>query len=134
MNWIKENWFKLGLLVVALVSIFLYFGTSENQVENLTSDGDFQKKQECASFDGYQLADTRIQNSGRLLKNDTYKVEEIFYSPQIESCLYAWKLYTPIEPYTIYSIDDLFSGEIFTAGISLNASELWLAEIKRLKQ
>jgi len=133
MDYLKQNWFRVGLLLAALIIVFLYLEFPQNQDRSVTSkNDDFQKKQDCAQYQ--QLVKQKIEDSGRLFANDTYEVMEIFYSPGMNTCLYAWRLDTTFEPTPIYSIDDIFGGGIFTVGISENSSELFYAEINKLKQ
>ena len=124
---------KKIIIIVLLSMVFLtslYFNFSQNKQGNLTSD--FQKKQECTKYG--DLVNTKIEESGRVFENDTYSVKGIFYSPQLDTCLYAWVLHTTFDPTEIYSIDDIFGVGVFTAGISENSSELFFNEIERLKK
>ena len=120
------------VFILTLVLIWLGFSqlkVSDNDVPVKTT---FEKNQECSGYS--DLVNTKIEESGRVFENDTYTVKGIFYSPQLDTCLYAWVLHTTSEPKEIYSIDDIFGVGIFTAGISENASELFFDEIKKLKE
>jgi len=115
------------VLVIIIVGYIFYKGVENTQITN----DEFQKKQECSQYN--DLVNTKIEESGRVFENDTYLVKEIFYSPQMNTCLYAWVIYTTFDPTEIYSIDDVFGGGIFTVGISDSAENLFYEEINKLK-
>ncbi len=121
----------IGVLVVFLVAGLGYYNFSDKG-KNIDKKSVFQKKQECAQYG--DLAKIKIKESGRVFENDTYAIKEIFYSPKLDTCLYAWVIHTTFEPTEIYSIDDVFGGGIFTAGISKNAANLFYEEIIKLKK
>ena len=129
-KWIKENKIVSGIiLVLIMVLAVVYFS---KQSTGIAGKSEFQKKQECSQYSG--LVETKIKESGRVFEKDTFSVKEIFYSPKLNTCLYAWVLHTTFDPKEIYSIDDIFGGGVFTAGISENAEELFYQEIAKLKQ
>lgn len=75
------------------------------------SDNDiFLKKQECSKY--YDLANTKIKESGRVFQNDTFTLNEVFYSPKLNSCLYAYTISTSSTG-EIYSIYDVFGSSIY---------------------
>ncbi len=129
-NWIKENKIASGIILVLVIFLaVVYFDKKPNEI---AGKNEFQKKQECSQYSS--LVETKIKESGRVFEKDTYSVREIFYSPKLNTCLYAWVLHTTFDPKEIYSIDDIFGGGIFTAGISENAEETFYQEIVKLKQ
>ncbi|MDO8467318.1 MAG: hypothetical protein Q7S83_04255 [bacterium] len=130
MNWIKENKIASGIILVLIVVLaVVYF---DKQSGEIAGKNEFQKRQECSQYTS--LVETKIKESGRVFEKDSYSVKEILYSPKLNTCLYAWVLLTTFDPKEIYSIDDIFGGGIFTAGISENAEELFYQEIAKLKQ
>ncbi|MEK7149189.1 MAG: hypothetical protein AAB796_02215 [Patescibacteria group bacterium] len=129
-KWIKENKIASGIiLVLVIVLVVIYFNKQSTEI---AGKNEFQKKQECSQYSS--LVETKIKESGRVFEKDIYSVKEIFYSPKLNSCLYAWVLHTTFDPKEIYSIDDVFGGGVFTVGISENAGELFYQEITKLKQ
>ena len=129
-KWIKENKIVSGIILVLIVVLaVVYFN---KQSTGIAGKNEFQKKQECSQYSS--LVETKIKESGRVFEKDTFSVKEIFYSPKLNTCLYAWVLHTTFDPKEIYSIDDIFGGGVFTAGISENAEELFYQEITKLKQ
>lgn len=129
-KWIKENKIVSGIVLVLIVVLaIVYFN---KQSTGIAGKNEFQKKQECSQYSS--LVETKIKESGRVFEKDTFSVKEIFYSSKLNTCLYAWVLHTTFDPKEIYSIDDIFGGGVFTAGISENAEELFYQEIIKLKQ
>lgn len=121
---IKQNWFK--------VVIVLLFGAFLLSNINLSRNNTFVKKQECSKY--YELANTKIKESGRVFENDTYVLNEIFYSPKMDTCLYAYTINTSTDPKQIYTIDDLFGGGVFVGGISKTAEMEFNQKITELKK
>lgn len=114
-------------LVIVLTVIYL-----NKQSTEIAGKNEFQNKQECSQYSS--LVETKIMESGRVFEKDSYSVKETFYSPELNTCLYAWVLHTTFDPKEIYLIDDMFGGSVFTtAGIS-EAEELFYQEITKLKQ
>lgn len=127
MDWLKEHWFRIGILVLATLVIFLSLRLLNSQSISSEQD-DFSKKQECVKYG--ELVKTRVEDSGRLFEKDTYTIFEIFYSPVLDTCLYAWRINTTFDPEEIYSIDDALSGGgVFTTSL---ADPFW-KEVERLK-
>ena len=93
-----------GLLVI--VSIFAL--KNSNFLDNKKDDL-FTKKTKCASYT--ELAHTKIKESGRVFSNDSYTLNEVFYSPKKDTCLYAYTITSPTSG-ELYSIYDLFGGSI----------------------
>ena len=123
MKILKQNWFRI--LIVILFASFLVSNI------NLQKRDNFSKKQECSKY--YELANTKIKESGRDFQNDTYTVNEIFYSPQMNTCLYAYTIHTNTDPKVIYTIDDIFGGSVFVGGISQTAEADFYKKITELK-
>jgi hypothetical protein len=92
----------------------------------------FEQKEKCSKYT--EQVNEKIKQSGRVFQNDTYTVSEIFYSPSMNSCLYAWIIHTSTEPKEIYSIDDLFGGDVHTGGFAKNAEAEYYNKIKELKK
>lgn len=129
---ITKSWYKrptiqlfVIIIIIAVSGITLL---QSNKKPNLTPELLFERKQECSKYT--DLANTKIVNSGRVFENDSYALTEIFYSPSMNTCLYAWIIYTTFEPKEIYTIDDLFGGSVFTTSIS----ESFYKELKELKK
>ena len=116
------------LLVLALVLVvgFFTFGhkTSDKTV--------FEKKQTCSQY-GDQV-NKKITDSGRVFEKDSYTVNEIFYSPKMDTCLYAYTIHTQGEPKEIYSIDDLFGGSVYTGGLAPDADKSFYEKREELKK
>lgn len=122
-----------NIIIGVLIIIILGFGYYNFfNKEKVIDKGIFQKKQECAQYNN--LVKTKIKESGRVFKKETYTIKEIFYSPKLDTCLYAWVIHSTSGITEIYSIGDVFGGEIFTAGISKNSGSLFYKEIRKLKE
>ena len=129
-KWIKENKIASGIiLVLVIVLAVVYF---DRQPKEIAGKNEFQKKQECSQQ--YDLANTKIKESGRVFQNDTYTLNEIFYSPKMNTCLYAYTIHTTTDPKEIYTIDDLFGGGVFTGGLSKTAETDFSQKIIELKK
>ncbi len=106
------NKFNLSsLTVVAIVLVGGYFVYSHKNSTETT----FNQKQECAQYT--DLANQKVKDSGRVFEKDSFTVNEIFYSPKKNTCLYAYTIHTTFDPKEIYSIDDLFGGGVFAGSI-----------------
>ena len=128
-KWIKENKIATGVILALIIILgIVYF---EKQPTKTTSSSEFQKKQQCSQY--ASLVETKIKKSGRVFEKDSYSVKEIFYSPKLNTCLYAWIIHTTFDPKEIYSIDDVFGGGVYTGGIAENAEEPFYKEISKLK-
>jgi hypothetical protein len=121
---LNKSWFK--------VSIVILFGGFILSSINFSQNNTFVKKQECSKY--YELANTKIKENGRVFENDTYVLNEIFYSPKMDTCLYAYTINTNTDPKQIYTIDDLFGGGVFVGGISKNAEIEFSQKITELKK
>ncbi len=115
---------KTQILLIAILIIGIFYIAKDGSLFQNDSDT-FKKKQECSQY--YELANTKIKESGRVFQNDTYTLKEIFYSPKLDTCVYAYTINTPTP--SIYSIDDVFGGDVFTGSIS----EEFIAKIAELK-
>jgi hypothetical protein len=129
-KWIKENKITTVIIVIILVVILGIVCFSKQLTKTL--DNSFEKKPECSQYSN--LVETKIKESGRVFEKDSFSVKEIFYSPRLDTCLYAWVLHTTFDPKEIYSIDDIFGGGVYTSGLSENAEESFYQEITSLKQ
>lgn len=129
-KWIRENKIASGIILVLVVVLaVVYFN---KQSAGIAGKNEFQKKQECSQQ--YDLANTKIKESGRVFQNDSYTLNEIFYSPKMNTCLYAYTIHTTTDPKEIYSIDDLFGGSVFTGGLSETAEADFSQKIAELKK
>lgn len=129
-KWIKENKIASGIILVLIVVLaVVYFN---KQSTGIAGKNEFQKKQECSQQ--YDLANIKIKESGRVFQNDTYTLNEIFYSPKMNTCLYAYTIHTTTDPKEIYTIDDLFGGSVFTGGLSKTAETDFTQKIAELKK
>lgn len=126
---IKEN--KIAICVILVLVVVLLVVYFNKQSAEITGKNEFSKKQECSKQ--YDLANTKIKESGRVFENDTYTLNEIFYSPKMNTCLYAYTIHTT-DPKNIYTIDDLFGGSVFVGGISENAEVDFNQKIIELKK
>ncbi len=119
--------------LIVIVSLIAFAGITFAYVnQEKQKDLAFEKKQECSQYS--DLVDQRIKESGRVFENDSFTVQEIFYSPKMNSCLYAYTIYTTLDPKELYSIDDLFGGSIYSGGIAPDAKETFYKEISDLKK
>ncbi|NQV88233.1 MAG: hypothetical protein HQ402_01585 [Parcubacteria group bacterium] len=129
-KWIRENKIASGIILVLVVVLaVVYFN---KQSAGIAIKSEFQKKQECSQQ--YDLANTKIKESGRVFQNDTYTLNEIFYSPKMNTCLYAYTIHTTTDPKEIYTIDDLFGGGVFVGGMSKTAEADFSQKIAELKK
>jgi hypothetical protein len=102
---------KIILVIVLIIGLFYI---SKNLFSNKEADL-FQKKQECSK--NYDLVNQKIKDSGRIMSNESYTLNEIFYSPKMNTCLYAYTIHTGGGE-EIYSIYDVFGGDIFGGSLS----------------
>jgi hypothetical protein len=116
------------LIVVAITTASFFILNSRNNSEKSV----FEKKQECAKYTS--LANKKISESGRVFEKDSFTLNEIFYSPKMDTCLYAYTIYTTFDPREIYSIDDLFGGSVYTGGLAANAEKSFFQKIEELKK
>lgn len=118
------------IIILALTVLVLgYYSFSDKKRD--ATEIIFQKKQKCSQYS--DLVNTKIEESGRVFRLDTYWIDELFYSPKLNTCLYAWRIRTNVGALgteTIYSIDDIFGGDVFTSSIS----EPFYKEIEKLKK
>jgi hypothetical protein len=128
-KFIKEN--KIATIIILVLVITLGIVYFEKQPTKTAINSEFQKKQECSQY--ASLVETKIKESGRVFEKDSYSVKEIFYSPKLNTCLYAWIIHTTFDPKEIYSIDDVFGGGIYSGGLSKTAEEDFYQEISKLK-
>ena len=101
----KQTQIALG---VCLVVGILYLLTNSNLFQGDKSA--FENKKDCSKY--YELAKQKIVDSGRVFdsRNESYTLNEVFYSPKMNSCLYAYTIHTAT--YDIYSIYDVFGGSV----------------------
>ncbi|MDP9249429.1 MAG: hypothetical protein M3M85_02900 [bacterium] len=116
------------IILLLVIAYLLYLNLNKNN----PSKEVFQNKQECSQYSS--TANTKIKESGRVFEKDTYTIKEVFYSPKLNTCLYAWILHTTFDPKEIYSIDDIFGGGIYTGGLAENAEQSFYEEIEKLKK
>ena len=126
---IKEN--RITTVIIFVLIIVLAVVYFNKQSEGTLGKNEFQKKQECSQQ--YDLANNKIKESGRVFQNDTYTLSEIFYSPKMNTCLYAYIIHTTTDPKEIYTIDDLFGSGVFVGGMSKTAEADFNRKIVELK-
>jgi len=84
-KFIKENWFKLGILIIILVVGIFYIINCKSSATEVKTVDIFEKNKEC-----YKYKDDLVKEAGERNKIDarfTYSVGEIFYSPTLKTCL-----------------------------------------------
>lgn len=102
---------KIILGIILVIGLF-YISKNTNLFEKDTKIS--ENKQGCSQYE--DLINKKIQESERVLKNEKYILNEIFYSPQINTCLYAFTveesdIYGGKKSYYIY---DFFKEAIFS--------------------
>lgn len=101
-------------LLVAIFIVGIFFELYKGNHFNQNSDT-FAKKQECTKY--ADLVNQKIKDSGRVFPGETYVVNEIFYSPTKDSCLYAFTINTKGGE-ELYSVYDIFGGDLYTGTIA----------------
>jgi uncharacterized protein YneF (UPF0154 family) len=117
---------KTQVLVIAVLLIALFYGISSGfffQDESVV----FHKKQECSKH--YDLVHSKLRDNPRIFEGETYTLNEIFYSPKMDTCLYAYVIPHEAPLVTVYNIDDVFGGNIFAGSVEWAFYE----EIAKLK-
>lgn len=104
----------LGLIAIVAILLVSNYIKSENskKSEQLT----FEKKKECASYSGEinkKIPPTSLSDGEVTFE---YRLDEAWYSPVLNSCLYSTKiLVTPndpsIKPFYTYTITDYFENK-----------------------
>ncbi|MFZ2706551.1 MAG: hypothetical protein WAY88_00260 [Minisyncoccia bacterium] len=95
------------VIICAIVLFFIYINKSSRVGINDTN---------CSQYT--DLINRKIKESDRVLKNEGYTLNEIFYSPRMNTCLYAFTVHTS-QMYggsDLYFIYDFFGGAIFGGG------------------
>lgn len=105
---------KTQVLLVAILIIGIFY-ISQNGNPFQKNTDTFKKKQECGQYS--DLANQKIKDSGRVMSGESYTVNEIFYSPSKDSCLYAYTINTGGGG-ELYSVYDLFGGDVYTGTIA----------------
>lgn len=107
---------KDQIILAVILIIGLFFILKNNNLFHKEADV-FEKKQDCSQY--YDLADRKIRESGRVFENETYTINEIFYSPKMDTCLYAFTIHQTVGygGSELYSIYDLFGGAVFGGSI-----------------
>lgn len=101
-------------IVLGILLVIGLFYISKNTFFHTETDL-FKKKQECSK--NYDLVNQKIKDSGRVMSNESYTLNEIFYSPKMNTCLYAYTIHTGGGS-EIYSIYDVFGGDVFGGSIA----------------
>lgn len=92
---------KFPLILILATAIALT--SCSDQPEEEIEISDFEKKQECYTY-GIELEEKY---------QDIYEIEEIFYSPSADSCLYTYvRKYTSNENLEYHGLVDALSGEL----------------------
>ncbi len=118
----------ITLLVLALVLVVGFFVFGHKASDKAV----FEKKQTCSQYS--DQVNKKITDSGRVFEKDSFTVTEIFYSPKMDTCLYAYVIHTTAELKEIYSIDDLFGGSVYTGGLAPDAEKSFYEKIEELKK
>lgn len=136
-KFLAQNWFKIVLTLILFVVVLggiivFYFGVSRERDKKQENEYYFLKKQECVSYKSEMEED---------LISDIflYFLDEIFFSPSRNSCLYSF--ISPItykdKTGTMYYITDYFTNEnIFSVSTltSDTAMEYFETKKEELKQ
>ncbi len=96
------------VIICAVVLFFIYINKS-SRVGSTNTD--------CSQYT--DLINRKIKESDRVLKNERYSLNEIFYSPRMNTCLYAFTVHTS-QIYggsDLYFIYDFFGGAIFGGSV-----------------
>ncbi len=91
---------KVLLVIILIGIVFLLVKYNNNSKVNEI----FKKKQECAKYT--DLVNKKIIESGRIFTDENYTIDEIFYSPKMNTCLYAYTIHA--KRGELYNIYDLF--------------------------
>lgn len=75
----------------------------------------FEKKQECANYENEIEQEITIQN--KWLQESFYELDQIFYSPTQNSCLYSYKWISRQNNFTEKNILDYFIADYLTKDI-----------------
>lgn len=118
-KFLKENWFRI--IIVLIFGVYLISNI------NFSNKDVFVKKQECVKY--YDLANTKIKESGRVFQNDIYTLNEVFYSPKMNTCLYAYTIHGSLVG-EIYSIYDVFGASVYD-GTDANTFQSQREDLKR---
>ncbi|MDP2695860.1 MAG: hypothetical protein Q8O87_01245 [bacterium] len=80
-NWLKQNWFKIGMIVAVLLAAYI-ISIAVYLIDPQSVSG---KNQKCAN------GVSRIQREMRKTATPTWneQLQEIFYSPDYGTCLYV---------------------------------------------
>ncbi|MEK9147335.1 MAG: hypothetical protein AAB593_00230 [Patescibacteria group bacterium] len=136
-----QNKWLIFLAVLAIsIAVWPYLSKSldKRSRSDLQLNADlvvFQKKQECAKFIPQIKKEFEEKNSGFGFTKD-YKLEEVFYSSKLDTCLKAYSLIGGLtESVVVYVIDDLFTNKnIFQKSTGeLTDLDIFNNKIKELK-
>lgn len=108
----NRMWFLVGAIVIVLILATLFiswqlpFNVVNTTETNSQTQDTFTMKAKCASY----REDIEQRMAATLWTR--YAVDEIFYSPIENSCLYAVNAYQERNSYSAYIIWDYLSGEM----------------------
>jgi hypothetical protein len=85
-NWLKENWFKAGIILLGLLIVVPVIFLSYRYV---TKEVKFNRNQECAVYKS-QIEDKFEENKEDTSSPSLYNFKRIFYSPRKDSCLFIY--------------------------------------------
>lgn len=102
----KKNQLFLLCAVLVIIGVSFY-------LRSVSNEKTFNKKQECSQ--NYELVKTKLKDNPRIFQGETYAINEVFYSPKMNTCLYAYIIKTNI--LSLYNIDDVFGGNIFAGSV-----------------
>ncbi len=77
---LKENWFKVGILLIAIIAVLLYFRSAERS-KSLANNI------RCLQEGSQLLARMRKESPGSLLYSKTYSNPEFLFSSILNTCL-----------------------------------------------
>ena len=129
MNFIKQNWLVLLLILLLAVATFMgygYFNKYKNLQNKLeitkTQDDLFQKRQDCASYTPEIERELKnLDFSNPKTQADIYHyLERVFYSPKANSCLYVEKEITTVNgnmEWVSYTLYDVLTKQIITSSL-----------------
>ena len=116
-NFIKQNWFRLGILVVIVFISITYFFNSNNE---------FERNMECYAHKKDVTEELEARNSAYL----DYDIIKIFYSPKENECLVTFREFIHGEGsktmrLTLQKIQDIDGDSIIKDDIIVNDKIDW---------
>lgn len=91
-------------LFIIIILLFLISGCGRNT----DLDKEFEKKKECAEY--REAIQEKLEMDYPNTSTMAFRLEEVFYSPRLNTCLYAYQLSYPNHIYS-QNIIDYFTNE-----------------------